>query len=304
LNNQCLHSVLTVLGSINIDLFGRVPKLPAPGETVLGSELIAVPGGKGANQALAAARAGARVRMVGATGTDAYADQAIELLKADGVDLSGIHQLEAATGTAFVLVDPAGENQIAVMSGANLALTPAIVGELLFAPGDVLLLQLEIPVTTMTPTLACAVKAGAVTLLNLAPFNAAGLPLARQVDFVIVNELECSALAEALAIRASSHREMAARVQKALGNTVVLTLGADGALAVTPTGLLTACAPQVNAVDTVGAGDTFCGYLAAGLAAAHGVLNQQILQQATSAASLCCEQRGAQAAIPVAKQIS
>ena len=162
----------------------------------LGSHFMTAPGGKGANQALAAARAGAKVRLIGATGADPYADQALALLKAGGVDLSGIHRVDAATGTAFVIVGPAGENQIAVMSGANLALTPAIVGELVFKPGDVLLMQLEIPVTTMAPTLSGASQAGALTLLNLAPFNAAGLPLARQADVVIVNEVECAALGE------------------------------------------------------------------------------------------------------------
>ena len=290
--------MITVLGSINVDLFGKVPALPAPGETVLGSHFMATPGGKGANQALAAARAGAKVRMIGATGADPYAVQALELLRVGGVDLTGVHQLEAATGVAFVIVDAAGENQIAVMSGANLAVTADKIGELAFVPEDVLLMQLEIPIATMAPALLDARKAGATTLLNLAPFRTDGLPLARQTDVLIVNEGECNALGSALAVASASVRETAASVQQVFGNTVILTLGDEGSMAFTPTERLVAHAPRINAIDTVGAGDTFCGYLAAGIARMGGALSLELLQLATNAASMACQRSGAQAAIP------
>lgn len=296
--------MITVLGSINVDLVGQVLCLPAPGETVLGDNFVATPGGKGANQALAAARAGAQVRMIGATGTDAYAVQALELLRAVGVDLRGVHQLQATTGVAFVIVDAAGENQIAVMSGANLSLTADTVGELAFVPEDVLLMQLEVPVATMAPALLNAKKAGATTLLNLAPFQAEALPLARQADVLIVNEGECAALGNALAVTATSVRDTAAGVQQIFGNTVILTLGVDGSIAFTPAETLVAKAPRVEAIDTVGAGDTFCGYLAAGIARTRGALNLDTLQLATNAASMACQQRGAQAAIPFLADIS
>lgn len=295
--------MITVLGSINIDLIGQVPSLPAPGETVLGKHFVVAPGGKGANQALAAARAGARVRMIGATGADPYAMQALELLRSGGVDLRGIHQVEAATGVAFVIVDAAGENQIAVMSGANLALTADTVGALAFVPEDVLLMQLEIPLAAMAPALLNARKAGATTLLNLAPFDADSLPLARQSDVLIVNEGECKALGNTLTVSTASVRDTAASIQEIFGNTVILTLGADGAIAFTPAETLVAKAPQVNAIDTVGAGDAFCGYLAAGIARTRGALSLDVLQQATNAASMTCQQSGAQAAIPLLADI-
>lgn len=295
--------MITVLGSITVDLVGTVPSLPSPGETVLGSQFMATPGGKGANQALAAARAGARVRMIGATGADPYAVQALELLSAGGVDLSGVHQLEAATGVAFVIVDAAGENQIAVMSGANLALTTDTIGELAFVPEDVLLMQLEVPVAAMAPALLEARKAGATTLVNLAPFSVDGLPLAQQADVLIVNEGECKALGHALGVSPVSVRETAASVKQIFGNTVILTLGSEGSMAFTPTETLVAHAPRINAIDTVGAGDTFCGYLAAGIARTQGALDLDLLQLATNAASMACQRRGAQAAIPMLADI-
>ncbi|MFK7965218.1 MAG: ribokinase [Burkholderiaceae bacterium] len=294
--------MITVLGSINVDLIGQVPRLPAPGETVLGNHFMAAPGGKGANQALAAARAGAAVRMIGATGADPYADQALTLLKRDGVDLSAIHRAEVATGTAFVIVDDYGENQIAVMSGANLALTADMVGDLAFSQGDVLVLQLEIPLATMTPCITRAKQSGCIVMLNLAPFTTECLPLARQADIVVVNEGECQALGAALELKLGSAPgsvlEVATGAQSALGNTVVLTLGAQGALAITPTQTLNAPALNINPIDTVGAGDTFCGYLAATLFDSKGKLTQAALTQATKAASIACLKTGAQTAMP------
>ena len=296
--------MITVLGSINVDLIGQVPRLPAPGETVLGNHFMAAPGGKGANQALAAARAGTAVRMIGATGADPYADQALMLLKDDGVDLTGVHRTEVATGAAFVIVDSNGENQIAVMSGANLALTADKVSDVAFSQGDVLVLQLEIPLATMTPCVAQAKQAGCMVMLNLAPFSVECLPLARQADIVIVNEGECQALGAALELglgsgsASRSIAQIASAAQSALGNTVVLTLGAQGALAITPNQTLKAPALNIDPIDTVGAGDTFCGYLAAALFESKGKLTQTGLTRATKAASIACLKPGAQTAMP------
>jgi ribokinase len=293
--------VIVVVGSINLDMIAAVGRLPGPGETVRGSGFSTAAGGKGANQALAAARAGAQVRMIGAVGRDGFAGEALALLKEAKVDLSGIGEVHASTGIALILVDGAGENMIAVTPGANDCVLPGDLAKALLRKGDVVLLQQEIPVQTIEAALDAARQAGAVTVLNTAPFRPETARCLARADYAVANETEFDLYAEALALagagREAKMRDYAART----GRTVAVTLGGEGVAAASADQLLKIPALRVAPVDTVGAGDTFCGYFAAGLAA--GLPLQQALARAAAAGSLACLKPGAQPAIPYAGDV-
>lgn len=293
--------MITVFGSINLDLIGGVGRLPRPGETVPGTTFATAPGGKGANQALAAARAGAPVRMIGAVGRDEFAAPAQSLLRAGGVDLSSVRAVGHPTGVALILVDSAGENVIAVIPGANGTLTPATAATLDFRAGDVLVLQLEVPVAAIEVAARRARSAGAHVLLNFAPFRIDALPLIEHATHLIVNESESSLISEALGIRASEPHAQALALAERYGIAVVVTLGKDGALLVEHGRSEKVRALAVDAVDTVGAGDTFCGYLAAGLFAGQPI--SAALSLASAAASLACTKAGAQPSIPLRSEV-
>ncbi|RWE36845.1 MAG: ribokinase, partial [Mesorhizobium sp.] len=288
--------MIIVVGSINLDLIANVDRLPEPGETVRGSGFATAPGGKGANQALAAARAGAKVRMVGAVGKDSFAAEALALLKAGNVDLSGVGESFASTGTALILVGADGENVIAVVPGANDSVLP---GDIAKKKGDVVLLQHEIPLQTVEAALDAARAAGAVSVLNTAPFRAEASGFLGRADYAVANETEFDLYGEALAL---SGRDRQARMRdyaQRTGRAIVVTLGGDGVLAATPDHFLTVPALKITPVDTVGAGDTFCGYFGAGLAS--GLALEEALMRAAAAGSLACLKPGAQPAIPLAK---
>ncbi len=293
--------MIIVVGSINLDLIANVDRLPEPGETVRGSSFATAPGGKGANQALAAARAGATVRMVGAVGKDSFAADALALLKAGNVDLSGVGQSFASTGTALILVGADGENVIAVVPGANDSVVPGDVTKAFLKKGDVVLLQHEIPLQTVEATLDAARAANAVSVLNTAPFRAEAAGLVGKADYAVANETEFDLYGEALAL---SGRDRPARMRdyaRKTGRAIVVTLGGDGVLAATPDDFLTVPALKITPVDTVGAGDTFCGYFGAGLSS--GLSLEQALTHAAAAGSLACLKPGAQPAIPLAKDV-
>lgn len=290
--------MIIVVGSINLDLIANVDRLPEPGETVRGSGFATAPGGKGANQALAAARAGAKVRMVGAVGKDSFAAEALALLKAGNVDLSGVGESFASTGTALILVGADGENVIAVVPGANDSVLP---GDIAKKKGDVVLLQHEIPLQTVEAALDAARAAGAVSVLNTAPFRAEASGFLGRADYAVANETEFDLYGEALAL---SGRDRQARMRdyaQRTGRAIVVTLGGDGVLAATPDHFLTVPALKITPVDTVGAGDTFCGYFGAGLAS--GLALEEALMRAAAAGSLACLKPGAQPAIPLAKDV-
>ncbi|TIM65378.1 MAG: ribokinase [Mesorhizobium sp.] len=293
--------MIIVVGSINLDLIANVDRLPAPGETVRGSGFSTAPGGKGANQALAAARAGAKVRMVGAVGKDNFANEALALLRDGKIDLSGVGETFASTGTALIMVADDGENIIAVVPGANDSVVTGDLSKAFMKKGDVVLLQQEIPLQTVDAALDAARAAGAVTVLNTAPFRAEAAAFLGKADYVVANETEFDLYGEALSL---SGRDRPARMRDfagTTGRTIVVTLGGDGVLAATPADLLMVPALNVTPVDTVGAGDTFCGYFAAGLSS--GLPLDQALARAAAAASLACLKPGAQPAIPLAKDV-
>jgi ribokinase len=293
--------LIIVIGSINLDLIASVERLPDPGETVAGDAFKTAPGGKGANQALAAARAGARVRMIGAVGKDAFAAEALACLREGGVELSGVREVHAATGTAHILVDSHGENVIVVVPGANRAVTPGDLAKANPKKGDILLLQHEIPQATIEAALDTARAAGATTILNTAPFRTEAASCLGKADYVVANETEFDLYGELLKLRGRDRPARMKSFAESTGRTIIVTLGGEGVLAASPDAFFEAPALKIIPVDTVGAGDTFCGYLAAGLASGLGL--EDALRRAAAAGSLACLKPGAQPAIPLAKEV-
>ena len=293
--------MIIVIGSINLDLIANLDRLPAPGETLQGSSFATSPGGKGANQALAAARAGAEARMIGAVGKDSFAAEALALLRAGNVDLTGVMESSASTGTALILVGGDGENMIAVVAGANGAVLPGDLVKARLAKGDIVLLQHEIPLNTVDAALDAAREVGAVSVLNTAPYRDEAAAYLAKADYVVANETEfdlnCALLKLKGGDRAGRMRAFAAKT----GHAVVVTLGGDGVLAATPDSFHQVAALKIIPVDTVGAGDTFCGYFAAALAT--GLPLEQALARAAAAGSLACLKPGAQPAIPLASEV-
>ncbi len=302
-----------VVGSINTDLVAYVERLPAPGETLFGERFAQFAGGKGANQAVAAARAGAAVSFHGAVGDDAFGHAGRAGLRQDGIAVDGLLTLpEHASGLALILVDRQGENEIVVVPGANVQFDAGQVAAPPAAPA-VLLLQNEIAPAT---SLVCARRwhaAAARVVWNPAPAPAAPVPpdVLAAAEFIVVNEVELAALAGVTA--ATGMAPLAARAAgfmsddgAALRNLVV-TMGADGCLWARRDGSGTVVlhrqpALPVTAVDTVGAGDCFCGVFAATLAA--GATPAAALHRATAAAALAVQRRGAQPSMPPADEIA
>jgi ribokinase len=299
-----LRSRVIVVGSVNEDLVATVDHLPAPGETVTGARFAQHHGGKGGNQAVAAARLGARTSCGGAVGADDHGKAARAALEADGVDVTELRTLpDQATGVALILVDATGENCIAVAGGANTALEPGHVREsfdrLGPAPGDIVLVGHEIPPATATEALRVARTAGATTLFNPAPAGGVGPATLAFADIVTPNEGEAAQLAghdgEPGGLGVELRAAMAGR------GHVLITLGARGALLVGQEGAQSIPAPAVNVVDTVGAGDTFNAALAAGLAA--GLPVHDAARRAVAAATLSVTQAGAREGMPTADEL-
>ena len=279
-----------VVGSVNIDLVATVERLPAPGETVIGGTFAQHHGGKGANQAVAAARLGARTVFVGAVGDDAFGEQARAALDSEGVDTSELVTLPGvATGVALILVDAQGENSIAVASGANGRLTPAGVVQALerLAPraGDVVLVGHEIPTAAARAALEVARARGATSVLNPAPAGGIDAATVAAADIVTPNDGEAAVL----------------RAAGAHAGQTLTTLGAAGARLVTPDGQTQIAAPQVEVVDTVGAGDTLNGALAAALAEGRPLVDAA--RRAVSAAALAVRRPGARGGMPTSIEL-
>ncbi len=296
--------MITVFGSINMDLIATTERLPKPGETVSGNSFSTAAGGKGANQALAARRAGASVRMSGAVGRDGFAEPALALLKQAGTDLGDVAHVDIPTGTAHILVGADGENMIAVVPGANGTMTAedadAAIAKL--SPGDIVMLQFEIPVPAVERMLTVAREKGVTTVLNLAPLIADAARLGRLADIVIANETEFERLAGEDNMDATAREAALTRLHAETGQTIIVTLGADGVIAARDGTLHRSAGLKIEPVDTVGAGDTFCGYFAASLA--DGLDFPAALRRAAVAGSLACLNPGAQPAIPLAEDVA
>jgi ribokinase len=285
--------MIIVFGSINLDLIFNLPTIPRPGETVLGPSTRIEPGGKGANQAVAAARDGAVVMMAGAIGRDPLGDGALDLLRQAGVNLDRVRPVELSTGCAAISVDPAGNNAIAVGSGANLAAVASQVEDSLLGPSATVVLQMEVPAGETAELIMRARAAGARVVLNLAPAGALPEDALRSVDVLVVNETEGAWLAEHLGCEGA-----AVSLRGRLGGiAVVLTRGAQGADVACRDGVWHQAAEQVAAIDTTAAGDCFVGVLAHQLD--RGETLRAAVWRGSVAAALCCTRLGSQGSIPI-----
>ncbi len=296
--------MITIFGSINMDLIATTDRLPKPGETVAGNGFSTAAGGKGANQALAARRAGATVRLSGAVGNDGFAEPALDLLQAAGTDLSAVRRVSEPTGTALILVGGDGENMIAVVPGANGTNTAehATAAVAALNPGDTLMLQFEIPVAAVETALNAAKAKGVRTVLNLAPLIPEAARLGRLAGIVIANETEFERLAGQDNMSAAEREAALVRLHGETGQTLIVTLGGDGVVAIRDGELSHAKGLVIEPVDTVGAGDTFCGYFAASLD--QGLDFHASLRRAAVAGSLACLKPGAQPSIPIASEVA
>lgn len=292
---------ILVVGSTNTDMVVDTPRLPAPGETVIGGQFRMEPGGKGANQAMAAARAGGRVAFVTAIGNDAFGTGHRRRFLHEGIDVAHLRVKGAPTGTALILVGPRGENLIAVAPGANAALTPddLIAAAPAFSEAGLLILQLEIPLESACWAVEYAHRLHLPVLLNPAPMPPDGLPnaLLRHVEILTPNEGELRALAP----EASTLDEAALSVLARGPQAVIVTRGPQGAVSYNRDGIVRVPAFTVAAVDTVGAGDCFSATL--GVALAEGRVLAEAVRFAAAAAALSTTRPGAQAAMPKRDEI-
>lgn len=293
-----------VIGSANMDFTVAVPRLPREGETVTEGTRYVDHGGKGANQAVAARRLGAEVRLVACLGQDAHGDQIAEQLIGEGIPADGLIRVQdAATGIALIVVDAEGRNQIAVAPGANMKLLPERARQhaSLVAWAQVLLCQLEVPVSTVEWSLATAREHGVLTILNPAPAQPLPDSLLGLVDCLTPNAGEAETLAGIAAEEAESAAEAAQRLLARGVKRVIVTLGAQGVLFCDGAAAVHFPVFPVSAVDTTGAGDAFNGALAVGLAA--GGTWEEAIPLANAAAALACTRRGARSSLPDRAQV-
>ncbi len=295
---------IVVVGSYNTDMVVKTSRIPRPGETVINGTFSSGHGGKGANQAVAAARAGAQVTFVGKIGTDALGDEALTSLLAEGIDTSLISRdPDHATGTAWIIVDDRGENSIVVASGANSALTPADVtrARTAIAAADILLVQLECPIAAVHAAIEIAAETGVRVILNPAPACVLDADLLRRVSILTPNEVETEMLT-GIAVDDDQQLSAAAGVLLERGvGTVLVTLGARGVYMATPAGRDLVASFPVLPIDTTAAGDVFNGVLAAFLTKDRS-LHDAVLA-ANAAGALCVTRQGAQRSVPTLSEI-
>lgn len=291
---------ILVVGSLNTDLVVRAPRFPQPGETISGEDLQVIPGGKGANQAVAAARHGANVVMLGRVGKDDFGDFLLENLQANHVDSSLVQRDDASTGTAIIVVDADGQNSIVLSPGANGKVSPLNVENASFSTLSLLLLQLEIPTPTVLSAAKRAKEYGVRVILNPAPAKELPEELIALPDFIVPNETELSLLS-GLPVTDIPSAETAARKLRERGaQNVIVTLGSKGALLVTGEEVTHVGAFQVEVVDTTAAGDAFIGGFAS-------VLDSSSLAEAVrygcACGALATTKFGAQPSLPTKEEV-
>ena len=280
---------IVVVGSLNVDHTLRVPHIPAPGETLTSSSMLTCFGGKGANQAVAAARAGGAVSMIGCVGEDDFGARYIEELQSEGIETTGVLRSALPTGSAFIAVDDRGENSIIVNAGANHAITPEDLEKHagLIRTADALLLQLECPLAVVQRAAEIAREAGVRVVLNPSPLSAAYLGARFAADTLIVNEGEAAQI--------TPQRTLS----EAMCRHLIITRGAESTLSITEDGVIEIEPPKATPVDTVGAGDTFAGAFA--VASSEG--REDAIRFANAAGALATLKAGAQPAIPTRGEI-
>ena len=288
--------MIVVFGDINIDIVMQVDALPRRGETLNGGDYLLVPGGKGANQAAAAALAGAPVAMFGQVGNDDFAPAALKLLTKFGVDIAGVHKSARPTGCAAVWVESSGENAIVVAAGANHETNADQVPEELLAPDTIVAMQMHVTLDENWKLARRAKQKGARVFLNVAPAGPVPDDILRLVDVIVVNELEAEAIAAQQGLQFEKLRDIPREIFARFGGVCVMTLGAEGAVAFGPEGGLSVSSLPVSPVDTVGAGDAFVGDLAA--AFHKGAELPAALHYASVGAGICCTEVGAQTSLP------
>jgi ribokinase len=292
-----------VVGSANMDLVVSCDRFPLPGETLLAGEFATYAGGKGANQAVAAARLGWPVRFIGKTGNDTFREGLVASLEAAGIDTGSLlADPSASTGVALITVDGTGQNTILVASGSNMRLAPDDLDARLFEGAGVVLLQLEIPIDTVRRAAELGRAAGAVVILNPAPAQAVPDDLLRLVDIITPNESEAAALAGPDPGGDADPVVAARRLVERGVACVIVTIGGDGALLVDAHGVRRFSAVPVEVVDTTAAGDAFNGGLAVRLAAGDSV--DAGIEYASRVAACCVARNGAQNAMPTADEVS
>ncbi|HEX5807544.1 MAG TPA: ribokinase [Anaerolineales bacterium] len=294
---------ILVVGSLNADLVVRSPRFPKPGETISGEDLRIIPGGKGANQAVAAARQKASVAMVGRVGNDSFGPDLINNLKQNNVETSHVHiDPESATGTATIIVDASGQNSIVLSPGGNGRVSPADLEEVSFSDHELLLLQLEIPIETVRSAAKRARKSGLRVLLNPAPaVSALPAELLSLPDFIVPNEGELSLLT-GQAVHDIPSAEKAARLLLERGiQNVIVTLGANGALIINNE--LTRHIPSfdVEVVDTTAAGDAFIGGFASALLENRSL--EEAVRYGCACGALAVTKFGAQPSLPTREDV-
>ena len=294
-------SDILIVGSLNADLVVRVPRFPQPGETISGSDLQIIPGGKGANQAVAAARQGTSVSMLGRVGNDSFGPELIQNLKQNNVDTSHV-QIDsgAATGTAIIVVDANGQNNIVLSPGGNGQVCPADVADVSFSDYKLLLLQLEIPIEAVTAAAQRARESGLRVLLNPAPALSLPKELISLSDFILPNETELSLLTNQTIHDISSAEKAARTLLEGGAQNVIVTLGAKGALIVNKEFMKHIPAFEVQVVDTTAAGDAFIGGFASALLSNKSL--EEAVRYGCACGSLATTKFGAQPSLPTREE--
>jgi ribokinase len=296
--------MLTVFGSINVDVSVSTKEIPQPGETVMGTNGLVSPGGKGANQAHAAALFGTSTYMYGAVGDDQFAETALSTLREGGVHVAAVEVAKGRpTGMAIITVDARGENTIVVAPGANNCASTASVSDEVLANSRVLLLQLEVPWTESLALAQRAKRANCKVVLNASPLPTEWGITPGHIDILIVNQIELSQLCTMFAIGGVNPTYRAMSIARRLNASVLVTLGAEGSLLAQVNGSVhqTRATPLPQVLDSTGAGDTYTGVFAAALAMGHSF--EDAMTAASVAAGLACQQAGAQAAQPTREAI-